>query len=244
MLLPNMPKTLLLSITALMAALCCVLTMVFQIYVPATQGYFNFGEVGVYISALLFGPIVGALAGGIGSMLADIFLGFPHYAFPTLIIKGAEGFLVGYLSFNIGDRFSSKRLRYLGVFIGIGLALVLMVIGILRFSGELYLSGGPGDAWWLTVIFIPSWVWFLFAIYIGSVTIFLTFRYEPRTAWNATAMLLGGFVMITGYFLYQQFILMALAIVEVPANLMQVIVGIMVALPLTERVRKALVNYT
>ena len=43
--------------------------------------------------------------------------------------------------------------------------------------------------------------------------------------------------------LYQQFILMALAIVEVPANLMQVIVGIMVVLPLTERVRKALVNY-
>ncbi|MDO8124404.1 MAG: ECF transporter S component, partial [Candidatus Hermodarchaeota archaeon] len=56
---PQMPKSLLISITALMAALVAVLTMAFQIYVPATTGYFNLGEVGVFISAILFGPIVG-----------------------------------------------------------------------------------------------------------------------------------------------------------------------------------------
>jgi hypothetical protein len=81
------------------------------------------------------------------------------------------------------------------------------------------------------------------AIYIGAVTIILTLRYEPESAWSATAMLLGGFLMITGYFLFQRFLLGMAAIIEVPVNLVQVIAGIMVALPINERVRKAFVGF-
>ncbi|MFX1562504.1 MAG: ECF transporter S component [Promethearchaeota archaeon] len=243
--LPKMPKSLLISLAALMAALCCVMTMIFQIYVPATYGYFNLGEVGVYIAALLFGPIIGAIAGGIGSMLADILLGYPHYALATLIIKGLEGFAVGYLSQKFRGRFAKHQLLYLSIFIGLGLAFGLAIIGWLRFSGELYLSGGPETgAWWLTFIIIPSYVWFILAIYIGASTILIAYKYEPEAAWNATAMLIGGFLMITGYFLYQQLVLLPIfslpvvPLVELPANLMQSIIGIMVALPLTERIRK------
>ena len=47
------------------------------------------------------GPVVGAFAGGVGSMIADIALGYTHYAPATLVIKGVEGFIVGYLSRKI-----------------------------------------------------------------------------------------------------------------------------------------------
>jgi len=66
--------------------------------VPATGGYINIGDVLVMFTALIFGPIVGSISGGIGSMLADILSGYIIYAPATLIIKGIEGFLVGYLS--------------------------------------------------------------------------------------------------------------------------------------------------
>ena len=44
--------------------------------------------VGVLLSAFLFGPFYGAVAGGIGSMLADILSGYAFYAPATLVIKG------------------------------------------------------------------------------------------------------------------------------------------------------------
>ena len=234
--LPQMPKSLLISVTALMTALVAILTAAFQIYVPFTYGYFNFGEVGVYITAILFGPIVGAVAGGVGSMLADIMTGFLHYALATLVIKGAEGFLVGYLSWAFRDRFSSKMLRYLGLVLGFGLATCLIVIGVLRFSGEIQWSGGSEVVpWWLIPFFLPSWVWIVFGIVFGAMTVYITYHYQPKAAWNATAMLLGGSIMITGYFLYQLLIFQYAAFAELPFNFMQAIIGIMIALPITER---------
>ena len=86
------------SIIGIFAALICVLTMIISIPVPATQGFINIGDAGVMISGLLFGPIVGGLSGGIGSALADIFLGYTIYAPGTLIIKGLEGFVVGLIA--------------------------------------------------------------------------------------------------------------------------------------------------
>ncbi|MFW9984965.1 MAG: ECF transporter S component [Candidatus Odinarchaeota archaeon] len=240
--LPQMPKSLLISITAIMAALIAVLTISFQIAVPATQGYFNLGEVGVYISALLFGPIIGGLAGGIGSMTADLATGYVIYAPGTLVIKGMEGFLVGYLSFAFRDRLAPKQLRYLGMGLGIGLAICLAVIGVLRFSGEIEFIGGPEVPWWQIPFFLPSWVWFILAGVLGSMTVFITVRYEPKAAWNVFAMLLGGIVMISGYFLYELMIFGTAAIAELPVNFMQVMIGIMVALPITERLLPTLKN--
>ena len=86
------------SIIGIFAALICVLTMVISIPIPATQGFINIGDAAVMISGLLFGPIIGGLSGGIGSALADVFLGYTIYAPATLIIKGLEGFIVGIIA--------------------------------------------------------------------------------------------------------------------------------------------------
>lgn len=89
-----------LTLTALLIALTTVATMVIRIPVPATQGYINLGDSMVYISALLFGPLAGLLAGGIGSALADLIGGYGQFAPYTLVIKGLEGLIVGLLAWQ------------------------------------------------------------------------------------------------------------------------------------------------
>ena len=64
---------------AVLAALSCVATMVVQIPSPM-NGYVNLGDCFVLLSGWLLGPWWGAAAGGIGSMLADLLLGYGHYA--------------------------------------------------------------------------------------------------------------------------------------------------------------------
>ena len=59
------------TVTAVFTALVFLSTYLFQIPIPATQGYFNLGDIMIFISALTFGPTVGGFAGGIGSSLSD-----------------------------------------------------------------------------------------------------------------------------------------------------------------------------
>lgn len=54
-----------------MAALICIVTLLITFPIPATEGFFNIGDALVIIASLSFGPIVGGLAGGVGSALAD-----------------------------------------------------------------------------------------------------------------------------------------------------------------------------
>ena len=51
--------------TAVCMALTCIATMLIQIPIPL--GYAHLGDSVILITAYLFGPVVGALAGGIGS---------------------------------------------------------------------------------------------------------------------------------------------------------------------------------
>jgi len=116
------------SLWAAMAALVCVATLLIRIPNPM-GGYFNVGDVMVFVSALTFGPVVGGVAGGIGSSLADI-IGFPVFAIPTLLIKGAEGFLAGFIT--------NKKSVFRDIFAVI-VAGVEMIIGY--FIVEIYLWG-------------------------------------------------------------------------------------------------------
>ena len=78
-----------LVLTAMFAALAYVATTIIQIPIPATGGYINLGDCVVLLGAFLLGPIYGAIAGGIGSALADILSGYTQYAIGTFVIKAA-----------------------------------------------------------------------------------------------------------------------------------------------------------
>jgi len=79
-----------------MTALVAVGTMILRIPNPM-GGYFNVGDVMIFVAALTFNPIVGGFAGGVGSAISDA-IGFPVFVIPTLIIKGLEGFLAGLIT--------------------------------------------------------------------------------------------------------------------------------------------------
>ncbi len=87
-----------LSMIGIFGAFTCVVTMVIAFPIPATNGFINIGDAVVMITGLMFGPIIGGIAGGIGSSLADLFLGYAIYAPATLVIKGLEGFFVGLIA--------------------------------------------------------------------------------------------------------------------------------------------------
>lgn len=93
-------KTRNLVLNGLMIALVCIATMIIQIPTPGTNGFVNIGDSVIFITSILFGPVPGMLAGGIGSALADVLSGYSHWALFTLIIKGAEGYIVGYIVKN------------------------------------------------------------------------------------------------------------------------------------------------
>ena len=80
-----------LVLSALFAALTCVCTMTIKIPTP-TGGYVHAGDCFVLLASFCLGPVIGGIAGGIGSMLSDLILGYYAYAPATFVIKFAAGF--------------------------------------------------------------------------------------------------------------------------------------------------------
>lgn len=130
--------------SGIMAALVCVATLFIIIPIPATQGYFNVGDAMVMVAALTFGPIVGAIAGGIGASLADVLGGYSYFAPFTLIIKGIEGALAGWILIGI------KRQGFLKILLAWLIGGLEMVSGY--FISE-YFVLGYGDAAFVEVPF-------------------------------------------------------------------------------------------
>lgn len=97
-----------LVISAMMAALTYVATMVIQIPSPM-NGYVNLGDCFVLLSGWLLGPWYGGAAAGIGSMLTDLLSGYGHYAPGTFVIKGLDA-LVAALLFRAMGRTSTAAL--------------------------------------------------------------------------------------------------------------------------------------
>jgi len=231
-----------LGLTAVFTALVCISTIVFSIYVPATQGFFNIGESMVFLSAILFGPFVGAFAGGVGSMLADLILGFPHYAPATLIIKACEGAVVGVLK-RKNPKFGSRYYwRFFTLALGVVIGFLLGWIGTTYYSGEVELTLGSN----IFALNIPSEFWLLLGIITAVAIISLGLLADPEFGWTIFSVIAGGLVMVCGYFLYQTFFLFPLfnievvAILEIPVNIGQMIIGAIVALPIAKIVLRAL----
>ena len=119
-------KLLRLVMTGVLMALACVATMVIQIPSP-THGYMNLGDCVVLLSGCLLGPVYGAVAGGVGSALADLLSGYAVYVPGTLVIKAVMAALAGILY-----RRSQKLLP-----VGAVLAELVMIVGYWLYDGFL-----------------------------------------------------------------------------------------------------------
>ena len=96
----NSNRTKKIVFSALMASLTAAATMIIHIPSPFS-GYIHLGDGLVLLSGMLLGPLAGAAAGGIGSMMADLLSGYAFYAPATLIIKGLAAFSGGYFIFEL-----------------------------------------------------------------------------------------------------------------------------------------------
>ncbi|MEM4246101.1 MAG: ECF transporter S component [Candidatus Bathyarchaeia archaeon] len=155
------------SLAAVFTAMVAALTLLIRIPVPATGGYINFGDTVIFVSALLFGPLVGGLSGGIGSAIADM-IGYPVFAPFTFVIKGLEGFLIGKI--------------------------------------------GRGRS-------LP---------------------------WSILACVVGGGVMVCGYFIAEAYVLMLgvpVALVEVPGNVSQAVTAGLIGIPLSQFLRRRIPSH-
>lgn len=126
-------KTRKIVLSAMLAALSCVATMIIKIPSPL-KGYLNLGDCVVLLSGWVLGPLYGFMAAGIGSALADLFSGYVIYAPATFAIKGLMAIAAYYLY-----TFLSKRTNKLMATIVSGIvAETIMIAGYFVFEGFLY----------------------------------------------------------------------------------------------------------
>ncbi len=243
--------------TGMFAALVCAATLAFQIGISATNGYFNVGEIMVYASALLLGPTLGAIAGGVGSSLSDVLSGFATtYAPGTLVIKGVEAFLVGYVALHKPTTLTLRRYRGIAISSALLIGVFLFGLGSIFYSGpqesSLFTSGinltfpgfsfnATGPTYFQGTLTYGAILWLLFGAAAAILLLFIALRLGPDKGWPAIAILIGGTEMVIGYFLYEFFVLqISTAIVEVPANIGQMVIGLVIGLPIARRVKSAI----
>lgn len=102
-------------------AITVLMTMVISIPIVGGNGYVNLGDMVIFIAALLLNRKYAFIVGGVGSFLADIFLGYSLYAPASFIIKGLEGFIAGsLLDTNIGKKYPLIASIIAGIWMAFG----------------------------------------------------------------------------------------------------------------------------
>lgn len=229
-----------LALAAVFAALVFVATYTFVINIPATGGYFNLGEIVIYVAALVFGPLVGGVAGGVGAAISDALVA-PQFAPGTLVIKAFEGAVVGCLGKRRVSQITRSKWRALSVFLGVGIGLLLAVTGALYLSGNVSLYLGIPPPIEPTVsFFVPSEVWYVLGALSALLIVYVCLKVEPQTGWTVFSVIPGGLIMVAGYFLYETLVLgQATAYLEIPLNVCQMLIGLIVAVPITRFVLRS-----
>jgi uncharacterized membrane protein len=123
-----------------LAALTALITVLTFIKVPlvVTRGYVHLGDAGVYFAGFVFGPAIGGVAGGVGTMLADVLSGYAVFAPFTLVVHGLQGLAAGL----IGYRKDVRR-----QLLGWGVGTIILVAGyFLAEWGPLQMGIGPALA--------------------------------------------------------------------------------------------------
>ena len=118
---------------AMFASLACVVTMIIKIPSPL-KGYLNLGDCIVLLTGWMLTPFYAFFAAGIGSALADLFLGYTIYAPVTFIIKGVMAIVAAF-----GYRFLRKRMgEVVSRIVSGAAAQAVMVLGYFLYEFCLY----------------------------------------------------------------------------------------------------------
>lgn len=107
-------------LAGVLSALVFVVTSFTMIRFPfalVKEAYFHAGDSIIFLSGLVLGGPMAAIAGGLGSFLADLYLGAPIYMFATLIIKGIMGGIAGHFLY-----YPKSKNKISGTLLGLSIA--------------------------------------------------------------------------------------------------------------------------
>ncbi len=219
------------AIMGILTALETIMTATVSIPIPATTGYFNVGEGIIYFAAILFGPYIGAFVGGVGAGFADVLGGYAIFAPGTFIAKAAEGFVVGWVFKKLRENNSINN----------NWKIFSLILGFVVGGLMVILADG-------TIPIIILGIILAVIIWILGLTV------QKNISVKLLAMMAGGIVMVLGYFLYESILLNLIspdyylnplnaALIEVPFNILQVLSGIFIAIPLIAALEPVAKNY-
>lgn len=243
----------------LMTALVFATTAVIpQVPVPFTEGYIHTGDSMIFVTSILLGWKYGLFAGGVGSAMADLFLGYAHWTVPTLIIKGIMGAIVGLMAHEVKNNKLRVFRNILTYVIGIGwLGLAIFfyltlsnisdniknseiasfLVESLQLVGVEHLQSLINSvrlALMSAAIIIP--------IFIVLLSIFLRKKDKKLFSINSLmGMTLSGLWMVAAYYVAGGILKgnMIIPIFSVPANIIQFIGGALIAFPIVLALKKA-----
>lgn len=115
-------------ISAILMAICYVLTSFAVIPLPSGQGFLNFGDGLILFSVMISGPWWGALVGIVSGSLADLTLGAAFYIPFTIVAKGGEAIITGYLM-----KIFKNKTKFLAFVIGALWMILVYFIGTIIF---------------------------------------------------------------------------------------------------------------
>lgn len=233
-------KTNTIILTGLMMALTTIATMAIAVPVPFTNGYIHLGDSMIFLSVLILGWKYGAIAAGVGSAMADVFLGYVHWAPWTLCIKGLMAVMMGLLiQKTAGD--PKRTAIAVSVIAAFWLAFHFIVNRIILHEGtnnpSALLSEEVADLSALGVFLNGMQsqlmlVALLIPIFLGVIALVIRKREHfvlPLS--QILGMTLAGLVMVFGYYIaggimYGNF---AVSAFSIPANMIQFAIGFLVA---------------
>jgi len=93
---------------------------------------------------------------------------------------------------------------------------------------------------------LDQFFWAAIALFLAIFIVSMSFKTATKISLQTVAIVLGGAEMVVGYFLYENLLNIVLpglgiaAILEIPVNIGQMLVGMTIALPTAKAVQRAL----
>lgn len=80
----------------LLSILTALTVVLGYFHLPTPTGFVTLLDAGVFFTAFYLGKKEGAIVGGLSGLLLDLLLGYPQWAFFSLIFHGAQGYFAGW----------------------------------------------------------------------------------------------------------------------------------------------------
>lgn len=227
-------------LSGVMMALVTVSTMLIAIPVPFTNGYIHLGDSMVFLSVIILGWKYGAVVSGTGSALADMFLGYVHWAPWTFVIKALMALVMG---------LAMEKTRKNKKNVSIVLVATIIIWGIFNLAVNHIISyeaihrpanlieSGVADSTALgAAISSMQMKLMLIAVLIPVMLIIVSIFIKKKEHFTVPlteilSMTLSGLFMVFGYYvsgglIYGNF---AVSAFSIPMNIIQFVMGFLVA---------------